>query len=151
MPRVRAGDPPAGDTAMRLDRFVVLASLLAAATHAHAERVPTRYLDLVNATHDSVASLEISPTGDNAFREFELGEPLRGGTTSITLEIPAGDCLRDFRFVFRDGRTLFYPGIDVCRHHKLRLATRDGRSSRALADTQAQPPVDDRGAGQRLP
>ena len=114
---------------MRPMRAAVLATLLAAAAaHAHAERAQTRYFDLVNASHDSVTSLAVAPAGSDAFREIELGAPLRGGLTSATVDVAAGDCLRDFRLVFRDGRTLIYPDVDVCRYRSLRLTANDGNS-----------------------
>lgn len=113
---------------MRPMRAVVLATLLAAAAHANAERVPTRYFDLINTAHDSVTSLAVAPAGSGAFREIELGGPLRGGFTSTTVEIHDAGCLHDFRVVFRDGRTLLYPGINVCRYRSLRLRATDGKS-----------------------
>lgn len=112
---------------MRPIRAAVLATLLAAAGHAHAERVLTRYFDLINTTHDSVASLAVARAGSGAFRDIELGDALRGRLTSTTVRIHDVGCLHDFRVVFRDGRTLLYPGIDVCRNSGLRLTTRDGK------------------------
>jgi hypothetical protein len=138
-PRAVGAHPSAGDTVMRPMRAAVLATLLAAATaHANAERAPTRYFDLVNASHDSVTSLAIAPAGSDAFREVELGVPLRGGLTSTTVDVADGDCLRDFRLVYRDGRTLIYPDIDVCRYRSLRLTAQDGKAgdprARAVAE-----------------
>jgi len=111
-----------------------LASVLAATAHVHAGGAPTRYFDLINASHDSVTSFAVAPAGENAFHEIDLGAPLRGGVTSATVEIPEGDCARDFRLVFADGRTLVYPGIDVCRYRQLRLTQRDGRSGPVAPD-----------------
>lgn len=120
--------------------------LLAITTHANAERVPTRYFDLVNAAHDSVTSLAIAPAGSDAFRDIEFGAPLRGGLTSTTVQIPDNGCRHDFRVVFRDGRTLVYRDIDVCRYRQLRLTSRDGIRSNAekgikaaRIDTSAEP------------
>jgi len=111
-----------------------LASVLAATSHAHAGGAPTRYFDLINASHDSVTSFAVAPAGESAFHKINLGAPLRGGVTSATVEIPEGDCARDFRLVFADGRTLVYPGIDVCRYRQLRLTQRDGRSGPVAPD-----------------
>lgn len=113
---------------MRPTRAAVLAALLAATVHVHAGGAPTRYFDLVNAAHDSVTSLQVAPAGSGTFREIELGAPLRGGLTSITIEIPGDGCAHDFRVVFRDGRALIYRDIDVCRYRQLRLTAKDGRS-----------------------
>jgi hypothetical protein len=111
-----------------------LVAVLAGTSHAQAGGAPPRYFDLVNASHDSVTSFAVAPAGESAFHEIDLGVPLRGGVTSTTVEIPEGDCVRDFRLVFADGRTLVYPGIDVCRYRQLRLTRRDGRSGPAAPD-----------------
>jgi len=117
---------------MRTCRTAALASIfaacLAAPAQVRAERVPGRYFDLVNTSFDSLTSVAVAPAGGDAFRAIQLGAPLQGGLTAVTVELPDGDCLRDFRMVFADGRTLLYSGIDVCRYHQLRLTPRDGRS-----------------------
>jgi hypothetical protein len=123
--------PSTGDTAMRTYRTAIPASIFAislfATVPAHAERATTDYFDLVNVSFDSVTSVAVAPAGGDAFSAIALGAPLRGGVTSTTVELPHGDCLRDFRMMFADGRTLLYPGIDVCRYRQLRLTPRDGR------------------------
>jgi hypothetical protein len=108
-------------------RTAVLAVLLVAASHVHAGRASTHYFDLVNAAHDSVTSLAVAPAGSDAFREVAFDAPLRGGRTSTTVDLADGGCLRDLRVAFRDGRTLLYPGIDVCRNRQLRLMPNDGK------------------------
>ncbi|MEZ0471645.1 hypothetical protein [Luteimonas salinilitoris] len=50
-----------------------------------------------------------APAGGDAYREVALGAPLRGSLASTSVELADGGCLRDFRLVFRDGRTLIYP------------------------------------------
>lgn len=122
---------------MRTSRTAAIASLaasLAIATPILAAPAPARYFDLVNASHDSVTALAVAPAGEDAFREIDLGPPLRGGLTSTTVEVPEGGCLRDFRVALSDGRTLLYPGIDVCRYRQLRLSHRDGRAGSHAAD-----------------
>lgn len=107
---------------------VITALLLVVTMHdANAERASTRYFDLVNEAHDSVTSFAVAPAGSGAFREVDLGGPLRGGLTSTTVDIAEGGCRRDFRVVFRDGRRLLYPGIDVCRYRRLQLTDKDGK------------------------
>lgn len=118
---------------MRPYRIAAIASLFVPLI-AIAAPPPTRYFDIVNASHDSVTALAVAPAGGNAFRGIELDAPLRGGLTSVTVEVPEGACLRDFRLVFGDGRTLLYPGVDVCRHRQLRLSRRDGRSGARARD-----------------
>ena len=96
------------------------------AVSADAARRPARHFDLVNATFDSVTALAIAPADRDAFRDIGLGQPLQGGLTSMTFDVPAGGCLRDLRVTFHDGRTQLFPRIDVCRSSGLRLASHDG-------------------------
>jgi hypothetical protein len=94
--------------------------LLCAAAHAE-ENTQTRYVKLINRAHDSVTSLAIAGAGDDVFRDKPLGAPLRGGGDSATIEIASDRCLYDFRFGFRDGRTVVYQGVDVCHGDSLRI------------------------------
>lgn len=121
--------PPANPH--RLALLATVAAALAAlpvlaAPSDHGRSAP-RYFDIVNAAHDSVTALAIAPTGSGEFHEVDIGGPLRGGVTAITLDVPAGGCQRDLRVTFHDGRVLLYPGLDLCRHRALRLTPRDGR------------------------
>jgi hypothetical protein len=100
--------------------------LLADTAHAGGGRHAARHFDVVNATSNSVTALAIAPAGSEAFHDIALGEPLQGGLTSITIDVPYGGCLRDIRVSFRNGRTLLYPRIDACRYQGLRLMPRDG-------------------------
>ena len=112
---------------------VFLATALATATAACASvesgRVAPPYFDVVNASHDSVMALAIAPAGSDAFQAVDIGKPLRGGVTGITLDVPPGGCRRDLRVTFRNGRMLLYPGLDLCRHRALRLTSRDARDN----------------------
>ncbi|KRA74279.1 hypothetical protein ASD78_12360 [Lysobacter sp. Root667] len=120
---------------MRPLSFVVLVIAVGAATQVAAQanvQPHTRYLELINRARDSLVSLAIAPAGGETFRELPIGEPLRGGGASTTLEVDGGNCVYDFRMVFRDGRAAIYRDIDVCRYRSLhvrplpRVAT-DGR------------------------
>ena len=106
--------------------LAAMSFLLADAAHAGGGRHAARHFDVVNATSNSVTALAIAPAGSAAFHDIALGEPLQGGLTSITVDVPDGGCLRDIRVTFRHGRTLLYPRIDACRYHGLRLMPRDG-------------------------
>ncbi|MGH8026199.1 MAG: hypothetical protein ACREO0_05655 [Pseudoxanthomonas sp.] len=99
---------------------VLLTVLFAAGAQAGTGKT-TRYLDLVNRSHDSVASLAIAPAGSDAFQEKQLGAPLRGGGDATTIEIAGDACLYDFRFLFRNGRTLIYKDVDICSGGKLSI------------------------------
>lgn len=115
---------------MHLKYPAALAALLAVSTAgANAERGNGHYFSLFNTTPDSVTALSVARAGSADFQPVDIGEPLRGGNTATTvwLETAKGDCLRDLRVEFRGGRTLVYSDIDVCRHHQLRLTSRDGR------------------------
>jgi hypothetical protein len=87
---------------------------------------PARHFDLVNATLDSVITLAVAPADRDAFQDIDLGQPLQGGLTSMTFDVPAGGCLRDLRVTFNGGRTQLFPRIDVCRSSGLRLTLHGG-------------------------
>lgn len=108
---------------------VALGNLLVvpSAASANAVRRPAQHFELVNATFDSIIALAIASAGHDAFQDITLGQPLRGGLTSMTFDVPAGGCLRDLRVIFRGGRTQLFPRIDVCRSSGLRLMPRSGR------------------------
>lgn len=93
---------------------------------ADAVRRPARHFDLVNATFDSIIALAIAPADRDAFQDIALGQPLQGGLTSMTFDVPAGGCLRDLRVTFHGGRTQLFPRIDVCRSSGLRLTPHHG-------------------------
>lgn len=109
---------------------ILLATVLAATATACASTdnglAAPSYFDVVNASHDSVTALAIAPAGSDAFEAVDIGKPLRGGVTGMTLDVPPGGCRRDLRVDFSDGRRLLYPGVDLCRHRALRLTPRDG-------------------------
>lgn len=111
---------------MRLTCAAVLAALLVA-TAARADEgtqtrgTQTRYVELTNRAHDSVTSLAIATAGSDSFHDKPLGTPLRGGGDSATIEIASDSCLYDFRFGFRDGQTMVYQDVDICRGNRLRI------------------------------
>ena len=102
---------------------VALGNLLVvpSAASANAMRRPARHFDLVNATFDSVIALAIAPADRDTFRDIALVQPLQGGLTSMTFDVPAGGCLRDLRVTFHGKSTELFPRIDVCRSSGLRL------------------------------
>lgn len=130
----------------RTHAFIAVLTLVAAsmsatlplgAAQAAAERQPARHFALVNATFDSVIALAVAPAGSQAFHDIALGEPLHGGLTAITVDLPRGGCLRAMRVTFRDGRILLYPRIDVCRHDGLSLRLQ-GNGAGSSAPVPAQ-------------
>lgn len=124
---------------MRPTLPALLATLLfTAAAHAGAGK-DTRYLDLINRAHDSVTSLEVAPAGSDAFQEKPLGAPLRGGGDSTTIEIASEGCLYDFRFKFRNGRTLIYKDVDICSGGKLAIRRLPARDESRLV--RSEPPA----------
>jgi hypothetical protein len=107
---------------------ITLGNLLVvpSAASANAVRRPARHFDLVNATFDSVIALAIAPADRDAFQYIALGQPLQGGLTSMTFDVPAGGCLRDLRITFHGERTQLFPHVDVCRSSGLRLTPHNG-------------------------
>lgn len=79
------------------------------------------YLELANRAKDSVVALAVAEAGTEAYADLPLGEPLRGGGVTTTVQVAGAGCDYDFRFRFRDGRTLLYRGVDVCRASVLRI------------------------------
>jgi len=108
-----------------------LATTATACASVDGGRMAPPYFDVVNASHDSVTALAIAPEGSDAFQVVDIGKPLRGGVTGMTLDVPPGGCRRDLRVTFRDDRTLLYPGVDLCRHRALRVTPRDASSKGA--------------------
>lgn len=121
---------------MHTNRTAVLIGMLAIAfgnllavpstVGASEARTAPRHVDLVNATFDSVIAIAIAPARSDAFRNITLGQPLQGGLASITVDVPAGGCLRDLRITFHGGRTQLFPAVDLCRTGGLRLTPRGG-------------------------
>ena len=111
--------------ALTLGNLLVVPS--AKAAHADAGRRPTRHFDLMNATFDSVTALAIAPADRDAFQDIALDQPLQGGLTSMTFDVPTGGCQRDLRVTFHGGRTQLFPRIDVCGSSGLRLTTHGGK------------------------
>ncbi len=99
--------------------FLALSAVasLSLARAAEANREPTRMFTLLNTSDHSVTAVAVG----NA--DVALGEPLQGGTAAATVRLPEGGCVRDFRVTFADGTSRTYPGIDVCRFHRLRLGS----------------------------
>lgn len=110
-------------------RVLVLVALLATVSHtpdARAEGAGMRYFELINVSHDSAVSVSAAPAGDGGFVPIPIA-PLRGGFNTATIELSGEPCMQDFRIGFRDGRTLLYRDIDVCRSRCLYLRARDRR------------------------
>ena len=103
---------------------------------ARAQSADTRYFELINTSHDTVVSVSASPADDDQFVAITI-DPLRGGFHAATIALSNAHCAQDFRIGFRDGRTLLYCGIDVCRNRGLYLRASDGR--RTEVDTTRGP------------
>ena len=99
------------------------ASLAADLTRLPAEKREVGLFTVVNATFDSVTDIATAPASSQDFEKVALGDALPGGLNSATVRLPPGDCVRDVRVTFRDGRSQVFPAVDVCRTHGLRLAT----------------------------
>ncbi|WP_201314744.1 hypothetical protein [Dyella sp. EPa41] len=100
------------------------------AADAGAKQTSARHFRLVNATFDSVTAFAVAPAGSDAYVEAPFASPLQGGLSSATVSVPAGECVRDVRVTFLNGRVESYPGLDICRHSGLRLTSGGGRPFR---------------------
>jgi len=104
---------------MRTIRFIIVSLAIAAAGTCLADDV--HYVELVNTAPDSIMSFSIATTGSRDFREVPLGTaPVRGDGDSTTISIAGDGCLRDFRTVFDNGRTLVQQNFDVCKYRSYR-------------------------------
>jgi hypothetical protein len=125
---------PVARLTRRIAIVAVIHALLALpsvhAAPAGAPRTPARQLRVVNATFDSVTAFALAPMGSAAFVDASFHAPLQGGLNSTTVSLPAGDCLRDVRVTFLNGRVETYPALDVCRYSGLRLTNGGGKSFR---------------------
>ena len=92
-------------------------------------RTPARHLVVTNATFDSITGLSMAADGSGAYQVIDLGEPLQGGETSVTVEIPRGGCLRAVRVTFRKGYSRNFPHFDLCSSQHLRLTTAENSKS----------------------
>lgn len=95
------------------------------------------YLDLVNTAPSSLTGFAVAAAGSDDWRGVDLGDaPVQGGGDSTTVAIRGGDCLRDLRSTFRDGRVLIQRNFDVCRYRSyhtgqyLRRAQAEARLAR---------------------
>lgn len=127
--------------------FVVLsaAACLSCVPQIHAAgttyRKPAPHLVVTNATFDSIAALAIASYGSDAYHKIDIGEPLQGGLNSITIDMPRGGCLRNFRVTFRNGRTRRFSQVDVCRNDHLRLTSGPSQTgSRTRSDLSGRRP-----------
>jgi hypothetical protein len=127
---------PIRTVALAAAAAVIAAAPAASAVCAPGEdaRIAPRHFHLINASYESATSLAAAPAGQESFEEIAFDAPLRGGTTSTTVRLPDGGCLRDFRIAFGDGRVLLYPDIDTCRYRRLRLTHRDGKAGTAARE-----------------
>lgn len=117
--------------------LAVLACTLFQAHDACARESRNRYFELTNISHDTVVLVTEAPPGGTQ-RSIALS-PLRGGHHTAMLALAAAPCTRDFRVGLRDGRTLVYRDIDVCRSRGLYVRAADMRGgSRYLADAAAE-------------
>ena len=106
---------------MRPLRFAILAAACCLAAGAAAAQERTHYLEIVNRASDSATSLSFAVAGSDEYVAIPLREPLRGGGGSTTIRIPSDGCSHDIRFVFRDGKSMVYRGVDVCRASVVRI------------------------------
>ncbi len=80
------------------------------------------YLDLVNASPDSVRTLAIAAPGSERYTVIPLDDrTLHGGGDVATVRIrsDAANCLRDIRLTFVTGSTVTQRDFNVCHRQRL--------------------------------
>ena len=121
---------------MRLS--LVCTSLALASAHAFAGE-SSYYLDLVNASPDSIRSLAIAAAGSDRYIAIPIADhTLHGGGDVATVRIRSdgANCLRDLRVTFVTGHTLTQRDFNVCHRQRLTvLRSRDDETRTASANT----------------
>ena len=125
-----------GANAMHPLRSALFAAAACIVAGAAAAQERTHYLEIVNRANDSAVSVASAAAGSDEYVEIPLREPLRGGGGATTVRIPGDGCSRDFRFVFRDGKSMVYRGIDVCRASIVRIRKPQQADGIRLAGSQ---------------
>ncbi|HEX7915259.1 hypothetical protein [Rudaea sp.] len=95
---------------------IFLAALLAGLSNVALADV-AYYVDLA-ATPSRITSFEIAKRGNDRFhpapiRSWPFGES--GNTVTVVMRVGDGDCRRDLRIGFADGRRVVYRDFDVCK------------------------------------
>jgi hypothetical protein len=128
---------------MRLSLFalsIVSASLVFAGANAAADE-SSYYLDLVNASPDSLQTLAIGATDGSHYQVVPFADgALQGGGTTATVRIrsDAADCLRNIRLTFVTGYTLVQRDFNVC--HRQRLTVKRSRSDETRTASMSKLP-----------
>ncbi|MCC7633840.1 hypothetical protein [Stenotrophomonas rhizophila] len=118
---------------MSLIQTTAVAVLLATTTAAPAAE-GLRYLALLNRAHDSVTALAVAPAGSGRFRDMSI-DALPGGGGATTVGVADAGCRYDLQVGFRNGRSVVYANVDVCRGGTLVISAmpKDGRYARTAA------------------
>lgn len=114
------------------------ASLALVGMHAFAGE-SSYYLDLVNASPDSIRSLSIAAAGSDHYVAIAIADrTLHGGGDVATVRIRSdgANCLRDIRLTFVTGYTFTQRGFNVCHRQRLTvMRSRGDETSTASANT----------------
>lgn len=120
---------------MYLIRTAALAVLLAATAAQAADGV--RYVELLNRANDSVTAVAIAPAGSGMFQPRPI-DPVQGGGGATTVAVADAGCRYDLQVGFRNGRSVVYSNVDVCRGGKLVISAMPKDARYAL---KAAPPA----------
>lgn len=93
-----------------------LAVLLAALSNAASAGV-VYYVDLAAEAGSHITSFEIATHGSERFHTVPIKVEPQGAVDAVTIAIRRGegDCLRDLRIGFADGRRIVRRDFDVCK------------------------------------
>jgi len=121
---------------MRLS--LLCSSLALVGTHAVAGE-SSYYLDLVNASPDSIRSLSIAAADSDRYVAIPIGDrTLRGGGDVATVRIRSdgASCLRNIRLTFVTGYTFTQRAFNVCHRQRLTvMRSRDDETRTASANS----------------
>ena len=81
------------------------------------------YVDLTDTAH-RITSFEIAKRGSDRFRPvLTSSRPLgdSGSAVTVVVRVGEGECQRDLRIGFADGRRIVYHDFDVCKLPRYRV------------------------------
>lgn len=108
----------------------LIVSLLFAGLPNLGNAVPTFYVNVINDALTSVGQIASAESGSGHWIPHSLeGRPFLSGTATTLGLAKSGNCRRDLRFDFVDGRTMTVRDFDICRTRSLHLGAALGRAS----------------------
>lgn len=98
-------------------KIIIAALLIALSNAAFADMV--YHIDLAYAD-DHITSFEVAARGSDRFHPVPIQIQGSGDTVTVAIRRTAGDCIRDLRIGFANGRRVVHRDFDICKLTMLR-------------------------------